>query len=233
MKKVLCLSAALICLTSALASCSFSIRKVKDYDSDSPSASVATETAKDKKSGKTSNKSDTDGFSGKWQCEELETEEGKTDNLWGADAFTLFQIEINEDNTGSFFSFLYSGFLGSEEPLDIKWKKKDADTITFTVVDPNEDKSKDKDSLSIDESEEMTLIKKGDKLILDMSDDLSTFKAYLVKVDEFTPVPEDTEMSFNLSIGSDAEFDFSDDNSNDFEFEIKTEPASKAHVNIY
>lgn len=233
MKKVLCLSAALICLTSALASCSFSIRKVKDYESDAPSSSAATETAKDKKSGKTSNKSDTDGFLGKWQCEELETEEGKTDNLWGADAFTLFQIEINEDNTGSFFSFLYSGFLGSGDPLDIKWKKKDANTITFTVVDPDEGKTKDKDGMSIDESEEMTLIKKGDKLILDMSDDLSVFKAYLVNVDEFTPVPEDTEMSFSLSIGSDVDFDFSDDNSDDFEFEIKTEPASKAHVNIY
>ena len=232
MKKVLCLSVALICLASALTSCSLKFQTSSNYESDNEKVSVVTETVKSQKSSKDSNKTGLDGFYGKWQCEELETEEGKTDNLWGADAFTLFQIEINKDNTGSFFSFLTAGFLGSEEPLDIKWEKKDENTITFTVIDPYEGTTANEESL-IDEDEVMTLIKDSDKLILDMSDDMSVFKAYLAKVDNFTPIPEDTEMSFDLSIGADTDIDLSDENSYDFEFEIKTEPTSKAHLNIY
>ena len=196
MKKVLCLSAALICLTAVLTGCGKKEEDTKDYDT---AAQVTTAA---------STKEDAADFTGKWQCEELVMDGEKYDNLWGADAYSIYQIEINEDNTGSFFSFLYAGFLGSDEPLGLKWEKKDADTIICTVIDPNEGTTND-DSYSFDEDEVMTLIKDGDKLVLDMSDGTSEFKAYLAKVDSFTPVPEDMEMSFSTS--GDFETNFSTD----------------------
>ena len=207
MKRLFCLSTALVCLCACLVGCGSAKEDSKDKGSDTKTTAEATTAAPAKSD---------NAFVGKWQCKELEMEGQKYDNLWGADAFTIFQIEINEDNTGSFFSFLYSGFLGSDEPMDITWEKKDDDSIEITVSEPEEESTTTEDGTSIEmETETMTLKKDGDMLILDLSDDMSSFKAFLEKVDSFTPIPEDTEMSL----------DFSTEGDIDFEADLTTAPA--------
>ncbi len=204
MKKALCLSAALLCLTAALVSCDSKKKDTKDnYDATAQTTAAASE------------KTDAKGFAGKWQCKEIEMDGEKSDNLWGADAFSLFQIEIKDDNTGSFSSFIYSGFLGSDEPIDLTWDKKDDDSIILTLVDPEEDSttSEAENTTYESEDEKLTLTKDGDMMILDMSDDMSSFKAFLEKVDSFTPVPEDMEMSFSAS--------------SDFDMDLTTEASAE------
>lgn len=208
MKKVLSLTAALICLTAVLTGCSGDKKESTTKDDTTTAATTeATTTATTaEKNGEAAD------FIGKWQCEELVLDGEKYDNLWGADAYAIYQIEINEDNTGSFFSFLYAGFLGDDEPFDITWEKKDENSIIVTVVDPEEDTTGEAEDDGFDtETETMILTKEGDKLVLDMSDDTSDDKAYLVKVDSFTPIPDDMEMSLDFS--TEGDFDFESDSS--------------------
>lgn len=208
MKKVLSLTAALICLTAVLTGCSGDKKESTTKDDTTTAATTeATTTATTaEKNGEAAD------FIGKWQCEELVLDGEKYDNLWGADAYAIYQIEINEDNTGSFFSFLYAGFLGDDEPFDITWEQKDENSIIVTVVDPEEETTGEAEDDGFDtETETMILTKEGDKLVLDMSDDTSDDKAYLVKVDSFTPIPDDMEMSLDFS--SEGEFDFESDSS--------------------
>ncbi|MCR4795496.1 MAG: hypothetical protein K5898_10095 [Ruminococcus sp.] len=199
MKRLFCLSTALVCLCACLVGCGSAKKDSKDKSSDTKTTAEATTSAPAKSD---------NAFVGKWQCKELEMDGEKSDKLWGADAFTIFQIEINEDNTGSFHSFLFSGFLGSDEPMDITWKKKDDNSIEFTVVEPEEESTTTENGASFEiETETMTLKKDGDMLILDLSDDTSSFNAFLEKVDSFTPIPEDTEMSLDFSTEGDITFD--------------------------
>ena len=208
MKKVLSLTAALICLTAVLTGCSGDKKESTTKDDTTTAATTeATTTATTaEKNGEAAD------FIGKWQCEELVLDGEKYDNLWGADAYAIYQIEINEDNTGSFFSFLYAGFLGDDEPFDITWEQKDENSIIVTVVDPEEETTGEAEDDGFDtETETMILTKEGDKLVLDMSDDTSDDKAYLVKVDSFTPIPDDMEMSLDFS--TEGDFDFESDSS--------------------
>jgi hypothetical protein len=45
------------------------------------------------------------------------------------------------------------------------------------------------------------------KLVMDLSEAGTEFITYLEKVDEFTEIPEDEEMSIDFSAGGDAEFE--------------------------
>lgn len=209
MKKVLSLTAALFCLTAVLTGCS-SGKKESTPKDDTTTAVADTEATTTATTAE--NKGEAADFIGKWQCEELVLDGEKYDNLWGADAYAIYQIELKEDNTGSFFSFLYAGFLGDDEPFDITWEQKDENSIIVTVVDPEEGTTgEDEDDDFDTETESMTLIKEGDKLIVDMSDDTSDDKAYLVKVDSFTPIPDDMEMSLDFS--TEGDFDIETDSS--------------------
>ena len=195
MKKVLCLTTALICCTTVLASCNYKFKVFKNYDSD----------------GKTSEKNVSD-YIGKWECSEIEMDGEKSDTLWGADVSTLYQIELSEGNKGTFFSFLTT--LIQPEPLDLTWEEKGNGEIV----------------VNIDQSEDpITMTYKNGRMLIDESSEYSSFIAYLDKVDKFTPISEDTEMSFNFSTDSEASFNFSDDDEFDFETELTTEK----HLNIY
>lgn len=199
MKKVLCLTSALVCCTVALASCNVKFKVTKDYDSD----------------GKNSKKSVSD-YVGKWECSEIETDGEKTDNLWGADVNTLFQVELMESNKGTFFSFLTT--LVQPEPFDLTWEDKGNGEIIMNIDQADSD-------------EPLTMTYKNGRMIMDQSDEYSSFIAYLDKVDKFTPLSEDTEMSFSFSGDSEASFSFTDDG--DIEIEPETESATKKHLNIY
>ncbi|MBP5581484.1 MAG: hypothetical protein J6X85_06835 [Ruminococcus sp.] len=179
MKKVICLSASLVCMLSAAVGCG----------------------------------SKKDEFVGKWECSELVMEGQSSDNLFGAPAYSLFQIEIEKDNKGKFYSYLMNGFMGEDEPMDITWEKKDDNSIDLTIIPP-------KDLEDSSTSETFTLTKDGDKVLIDMSEDMSDTKAYFTKVDEFTPIPEDTEMSFSSSMDTSVDVDASSD---DLNVEVITE----------
>jgi predicted small secreted protein len=198
MKKVLCLTSALVCCTAALASCNVKFKVTKDYDSD----------------GKASKKSASD-YVGKWECSEIEMDGEKSDNLWGADVNTLFQIELAENNKGTFFSFLTT--LVQPEPFDLTWEDSGNDEIIMNIDQADSD-------------EPLTMKYSNGRMIMDQSDEYSNFIAYLDKVDEFTPVSDDTEMSFGFSSDSGASISFSDAAD---DMELETEPATKKHLNIY
>ncbi len=194
MKKILCLTTALVCCTAALASCNNRFKVFKNYDSD----------------GQVSKKNVTD-YLGKWECSEIEMDGEKSDTLWGADVTTLYQIELSEDNKGTFFSFLTT--LIQPDPLDITWEDKGNGEILVNL-----DKA----------GEPLTMTYKNGRMLIDESSDYSSFIAYLDKVDKFTPISDDTEMSFSFSSDSEASFNFTGD-----EIKLETEPTTEKHLNIY
>ncbi|WP_303826217.1 hypothetical protein [Ruminococcus flavefaciens] len=159
MKKIICLSASLVCMLSAFVGCG----------------------------------SKNDDFIGKWECSEIVTDGQSSNNMLGAPVRTLFQVEIDKDNKGKFYSSLVNGLMRIDEPIDITWKKKNKNSIEFTIIPPK----------GFEESataESYTLIKDGEIVLIDISEGPSDSKAYFTKVDEFTPIPDDTERSFSSSM---------------------------------
>lgn len=216
MKKMLCLSAAIFCLTSCLVGCGSKDEDKKDDTSaqTTTSASETAETTEAKESEDKKNSADNEegSFVGKWQCKEIEMEGEKVDNFFGVDAYALFQIEIKEDGTGSVTSVLLSMFSDELSSFDIKWEKSGDDAIRIEVIEPEETETTTSDSDANFEVEtEVVLLKKdGDSYILvsedEEEDDGSKF--YLEKVDEFTPIPDDLDMSLDFSADMDADIDF-------------------------
>ena len=203
MKRLLCLSAAIVCLTSCLVGCG----SKDDSKSDSSAKTSTSDSAsKDKKDKKEQNK-----FIGKWECKEIEMNGEKTDNFLGADAFALFQLDIQEGGKGSVTSFLLSMFSEDVTPFDIKWEKAGDDAIRIEVIEPEETETTTSESGVTFESETSVLLlkKDGSDYILASEDEEEDdgSKIYLVKVDEFTPIPEDMEMSLDFSTGGSVDFD--------------------------
>lgn len=181
MKKLICSSLALICIAASAVSCGSKKESSKESSKETTTAAATT----------TEN-----SFVGKWQCDQIELDGEKTDNLWGADAYALFQIELKEDQSGTLYSFLMSEY---NKPDEIKWEKKD-DKIQLI-------------SEKLFDDEEVYLKQDGDKMILDMSDEDENFYAYLSKVDTFKEIPEDMDMSIDFEGSVSSDVDISDDNS--------------------
>ncbi len=121
-----------------------------------------------------------------------------TDNLYGAPAYSLFRIELDKDSSGTFDSFLLSGLTKDGKPLDMSWKKSDKNSVNCKITD----------NMGLnDEPPTYTFTMDDDKLILDMSEDTYEFKAYLKRVDEFTPIPDDTSMHINANLSYEASYD--------------------------
>ena len=215
MKRLLCLSAAIVCLTSCLVGCG----SKDDSKSDSSAKTTTSDSAeKDKKD--SSDKRDKDDkkedkeqneFIGKWECKEIEMNGEKTDNFLGADAFALFQLDIQEGGKGTVTSFLLSMFSEDVTPFDIKWEKAGDDAIRIEVIEPEETETTTSESGVTFESETSGLLlkKDGSDYILASEDEEEDdgSKIYLVKVDEFTHIPEDMEMSLDFSTGGSVDFD--------------------------
>lgn len=147
-------------------------------------------------------------YVGKWQCEAFEFNGEKSDNAYGAPANTLFQIVLDENNTGTCYISLLSGMLNNDEPFDIKWEKKDKNSIDFKFTD----------QVGMNEEEAVfNLEKDGEKLVLTAPDEPDT-KYYLVSVDEFAP-HEDFTMDIKADINASASFDASGD---DVKVEVNT-----------
>ena len=201
MKKAITTATLLICLSAVLSSCS-----AKDNVTDTASTASATESVTEAEKTEAATEAeeteapaaadaDAADFIGKWQATDI-TIDGQTfENYYGADAFTMAQIELSEDNKGTFLSFL---FCWDGTPYDINWELKENGTVDITSVDPSAD--------FINGS----LEKKGDGLIYTMAKeegtDSSDYSNTLEKVDEFTPIPEDTEISFSYSSEDDDSF---------------------------
>lgn len=170
MKKIISLSAALLLCTSFAVGCG------KDKSSSSEA-----EKAKNK-------------YEGKWQCSEIVIGDESYDNLLGADAAIIYQIELSADNKGTYKTFLS---LDSDKALDIEWKETEDNKIELTGEE-------------MDEPVELEY--KDDKMVLNMSDedDKQQSLAYLVKVDEFKAVTEDDAMSFEYSGDASADFEINE-----------------------
>lgn len=215
MKKIVSLSAALVLVLSAFAGCG-DAEKEKTKSEATDTTTVAATTEDDTESKSDSNegtKAEAADFVGKWQCDEIVADGESTNNLFGVDAYALYQIELSEDNTGSFLSFLYSGFLGDGEPLKITWEVNGSDSVSVALADEEIEKIKEQagEGVTFEASEEMmTLRKDGDRLVI-AEEDEEDFKICLSKVDDFTPIPEDMEMSFDFSGEFDAEIGAEDE----------------------
>ena len=191
MKKVLCLSTVLLCLSAGLFGCGD--KKESKSKSDETTTAVTTSadtTAEEKSEGYT----DVSAYLGKWECKEVLSDGQKTDNILGMDAFALFQIELLEGGDANFFSFME--FKEGYEFTKLKWELEDDGNVKI-----NSD-------LFNDPEGEVSIKLEDGRLVMDLSDDYSEFIAYLEKVDEFTEIPEDEEMSFSFSTEGDAEFEF-------------------------
>jgi hypothetical protein len=210
MKKMLCLSAAIFCLTSCLVGCG-SKDEDKKEDTSAQTTTSASETSETTEA-KNSDNNEEGSFVGKWQCKEMEMEGEKVDNFLGVDAYALFQLEIKEDGTGSVTSVLLSMFSDELSSFDIKWEKSGDDAIRIEVIEPEEtETTTSEEDADFEVETEVVLLKKdGDSYILvsedEEEDDGSKF--YLEKVDEFTPIPDDLEMSFDFSADMDTDIDF-------------------------
>lgn len=212
MKKIVSLSAALVLVLSAFAGCGDSEKeKTKSSASDTTTAAATTEAdTKDKDGDKDGDKAEAADFVGKWQCDEIVSDGESTNNLMGVDAYALYQIELSEDNTGSFFSFLYSGFFGEDGPLKLKWEVNGSDSVSVSLADEEIEKLKAQAGEGVTfeaEEEMMTLKKDGDRLIIADEEEEEGFMIYLSKVDEFTPIPEDMELSFGGEFNTDIEIE--------------------------
>lgn len=190
MKKLLCLSTALLCLSASLFSCG------DKNDSSSKDAETTTAATTAAAENKAEGDADISNYLGKWECKEIVIDGEKSDNFYGMDAFALFQIELLEDGKGNFFSFLE--FKEKYEFTEIEWELTDDGNIKLI------------DEEFSDEEDDFDMSLKNGKLVMDMSDDESEFVAYLEKVNEFSEIPEDEEFSFDFSTEGDFEFDDSD-----------------------
>lgn len=206
MKKIVSLSAALVLVLSAFTGCGDSEKeKTKSSASDTTTAAATTEADTKDKAG---DKAEAADFVGKWQCDEIVSDGESTNNLMGVDAYALYQIELSEDNTGSFFSFLYSGFFGEDGPLKLKWEVNGSDSVSVSLADEEIEKLKAQagEGVTFEANEEMMTLKKDDnRLIIADEEEEEGFMIYLSKVDEFTPIPEDMELSFGGEFNTEIE----------------------------
>ncbi|MBR6968345.1 MAG: hypothetical protein IKH78_07385 [Ruminococcus sp.] len=229
MKKIICLSTALLCMLSAFAGCgdtskektSSATSSVSDTTTDADTATTDTAgtteaaTTGKKENGKTGSTAEAADFIGKWQCDEIIADGKSSDNLLGVDAYALYQLELNEDGTGTLFSFLYSGFLGDDEPLRLTWEAEGSDSVNVTIDESQFEgfaADDDDDDFSVEtETETMKLRKDGDRLVIAEDEEDTGFMIYLSKVDKFTPIPEDMEMSLDFGGEFATDFEFSDE----------------------
>lgn len=183
MKKFLCLSTAALCLSACLVSCG---NKKDDAKKVSP-------------------------FVGKWQCKEIEMNGEKTDNFLGADAFTLFQLDVQDGGKGNVTSVLLSLFSDEITAFDVKWENKGDDAIRIEVIEPETETTTSDSGVTFESEPETFLLKKdgNDYIVIaeDEEEDDDT-KMYLEKVDEFTPIPDDFKMSLNDSFSMDENIEF-------------------------
>ena len=175
MKKLICSSLALVCILSSMVGCG----DTKEKDAQEETTTVAaTEAA--------------NPAIGKWQCSKLVLDGEEMDSLYGVDAYALFQIELKDDNKGTFYSFLYSE---DGKPQDIEWEEKDGKVQLI--------------SKEVFDEDEVFLENEGGKMILNLSEegDEMENKATLEKVDGFKEVPDDMEMKFDIDTEVEADFD--------------------------
>jgi len=192
MKKLFTTMTALVFLTAVLSGCS-----AKENTNDTSSAAAteaATEAAKteapteaeETKSEVSSG--DAAEFVGKWQATDVTVDGETMENYYGADAFTLAQIEHTEDNKGTFFSFLFNW---DETPYEINWELKEDVSVELTAADPDYNLING------------TLTKSESGLVYTMAEEEGEYNSgwsnSLARVDEFTPIPEDTEISLGFS----------------------------------
>ena len=198
MKKLLCLSTALLCLSASLFSCGDKKdSSSKDAETTTAATTAADTTAEDTTAEKKAEgDADVSDYLGKWECKEIVIDGEKSDNFYGMDAFALFQIELLEDGKANFFSSLE--FKEEYEFTEIEWELTDDGNIKLI------------DEEFSDEEDDFDMSLKDGKLVMDMSDDESDFVAYLEKVNEFSEIPEDEEFSFDFSTEGDVDFEFDD-----------------------
>lgn len=195
MKKTITTVTMLFCLSAVLSSCS-----AKETTPDTTPVAATTEAATEtiateaeateaeKKEAAASTDEAAADFIGKWQATDVTIDGQSFENYYGADAFTMAQIELGEDNKGTFLSFL---FCWDGTPYDINWQLNEDGIVDISSVDP------DLDFIN------GTLEKSGDGLIYTMAKEEGSYSSdysnTLEKVDEFTPIPEDTEISMSYS----------------------------------
>jgi hypothetical protein len=128
---------------------------------------------------------------GKWQCSKLILDGQEMDSLYGVDAYALFQIELTDDNKGTFYSFLFNE---ENKPEDIEWENKDGKIQLI--------------SKEVFDEDEVYLVYENGKMILNLSEEGDTMQneAVLENVDEFKEIPEDMEMKIDLETEAEADF---------------------------
>ena len=195
MKKLICSSLALICILSSMVGCG----DTKEKDAKEETTTVAATEAADS------------AAVGKWQCSKLVLDGEEMDNLYGVDAYALFQIELKDGNKGTFYSFLYSE---DGKPQDIEWEEKDGKIQLI--------------SKEVFDEDEVFLENEGGKMILNLSDEEDNMenKATLEKVDEFKEIPDDMEMKFDIDTEAEADFD-SDETATETAADEKEEAATE------
>ncbi|SEH58019.1 hypothetical protein SAMN02910265_01605 [Ruminococcus flavefaciens] len=195
MKKLICSSLALVCILSSMVGCG----DAKEKDAKEETTTVAETTAEatteaaetTTESGKAESIDSKDAV-GKWQCSKLILDGQEMDSLYGVDAYALFQIELKDDNKGTFYSFIFNE---ENKPEDIEWENKDGKIQLI--------------SKEVFDEDEVFLENEGGKMILNLSDegDTEQNEAVLEKVDDFKEIPEDMEMKIDLETEAEADFD--------------------------
>ena len=195
MKKLICSSLALVCILSSMVGCG----DTKEKDAKEETTTVAETTAEatteaaetTTESGKAESIDSKDAV-GKWQCSKLILDGQEMDSLYGVDAYALFQIELKDDNKGTFYSFIFNE---ENKPEDIEWENKDGKIQLI--------------SKEVFDEDEVFLENEGGKMILNLSDegDTEQNEAVLEKVDDFKEIPEDMEMKIDLETEAEADFD--------------------------
>lgn len=137
-----------------------------------------------------------DSAIGKWECEKLIMDGEEMKDFLGIEPYAMFQIELKDGNKGTLNSLLATE---DGKPVDIEWKKAKDGKIQLI----NEE---------IFDDEEVFLIKEGEKMVMDMSEegDEKENKAYLIKVDEFKDMPENPFSNFG-SDDDEADVEFTSD----------------------
>lgn len=195
MKKLICSSLALVCILSSMVGCG----DTKEKDAKEETTTVAETTAEatteaaetTTESGKAESIDSKDAV-GKWQCSKLILDGQEMDSLYGVDAYALFQIELKDDNKGTFYSFIFNE---ENKPEDIEWENKDGKIQLI--------------SKEVFDEDEVFLENEGGKMILNLSEEGDTMQneAVLEKVDDFKEIPEDMEMKIDLETEAEADFD--------------------------
>ena len=195
MKKLICSSLALVCILSSMVGCGDT--KEKDAKEETTTVAETTEatteaaeTTEATEAGKAESIDSKDAV-GKWQCSKLILDGQEMDSLYGVDAYALFQIDLKDDNKGTFYSFLFNE---ENKPEDIEWENKDGKIQLI--------------SKEVFDEDEVYLVYENGKMILNLSEEGDTMQneAVLENVDEFKEIPEDMEMKIDLETEAEADF---------------------------